>query len=61
MTRLKELWHCLTSMRYPNHNRGIEVMRIAAMYGNKSRMESCRFCDGFHVIFREKRGRRETP
>lgn len=51
MKTLREILRCLRSKHYADHNQGIDAMRIARMYGHCSRMESCRFCDGFHVEF----------
>ncbi len=55
MNILREILRCLRSPAYANHNRGIEAMRIARMYGACSRMENCRICRNYHVIFTEKR------
>ena len=51
MSYLREFLRCFRSKHYANHNQGIDAMKIARMYGACSRMESCRFCDGFHVEF----------
>ena len=55
MNILREILRCLRSPRYKDYYRGMETMKIGAMYGACSRMENCRICRNYHVIFTEKR------
>lgn len=55
MNILREIMRCLRSPRYKDYYRGMETMKIGAMYGACSRMENCRICRNYHVIFTEKR------
>lgn len=54
MNILREILRCLFTPPY-HAKHGIETLQIARMYGHCSRMESCRICRNYHVIFTEKR------